>query len=395
MKLLKIALIIGLLIFVTCPDNKKNTKNNKINPTKSLLGAKEKTETTKTMESNISKLFKVDDIQEGECKGLDLEDSESLSSKNGKPGAEYRGNIPQAKENPWKNYGRGEAAYFFDHLNFLLQTKLVEKFKKIYEKCSKIPYVVKFDPYSLEILRQELVQGRDFSQGLAPYIKNFNKDAYEKGLSVGQVADCIHQNKWNFEVVVGFAKKSFDKFDFNGDGRLDMWEFILMSIMHNKPIYGRKDCVVDACYDDIFDEIIDPMFHFFDCDRSGSISAEEIWKGLKLLKKPDAKFSLFNCKLKLDMEKDYRTISVNDFILLNSEKIEGFVDIDEFRAGILLGYWNRQVAPWEIDSGFKYVKTADRWDNDGAEDKMCGKIKVFLPENWKKRKEDSKKNAKK
>jgi Ca2+-binding EF-hand superfamily protein len=391
MKLLKIALIIGLLVFVTCPDNNKNSK---INASKSILGAKEKTQSTKSMEKNIETLFKVEDTQEGECKGLDLEDAES-SSRIPRPGAEYRGNIPQVKDNPWKNYGKGEAAFLFDHLDFLLKSKLVEKFKKIYEKCSKIPYVAKFDPYTTEVLMQELVQGRDFSQGLAPYIKNFNKDAYDKGLSVGQVTDCIHQNKWNFEVVVDFAKKSFDKFDFNGDGRLDIWEFILFSIIHNKPIYGRKECVVDACYDDIFDEIIDPMFHFFDCDRSGTINAEEIWKGLKLLKKPDKKYSIFNCKLKLDMEKDYRTISVNDFILLNSVKTDGFLDIDEFRSGLLLGYWNRQVAPWEIDSGVKYVKADDRWDGEGKEDKMCGKIKVFLPDNWKKRKEDSLKGVKK
>jgi len=378
MKLLKIALLISLIAFSAC--GKKNAQADQED-----INGKKKTQQTLDMEKNIANLFSLDDVQEGQCKDVDIADPDAAGIP--RPGAEYAGNIPQPKENKWKDYAKGEAAYFFDHLDFLLQQKVAQRFQAIYDATKAIPYETTDDPYTEETLKMQLVQGRDFSQGFAPYIKNFNQQAYEKGFSVPQVKEMIHRGRWYNELVKKFEKKAFDKFDFNGDGKLDMYEFILFSIIHNKPIFGKGQCIKDTCFDDIFKEIIDPMFQFFDCDKSGSISSEEIWKGLRLLKRgKDIKYNIFTCQLKLDMDKDYRTISVNDFVLLNSEKIDGYLDLDEFRAGILLGLWNRQVSPFEIVSDDKLTKKTDRWDNDGADDKMCGKIKMFLPDNWKARK---------
>jgi Ca2+-binding EF-hand superfamily protein len=376
MKLLKIALIISIIAFCVC---------RKGGPDSEQIGAKPKTKTTISTESNIEKLFNLDDVQEGQCKDVDLEDPEAKGIP--KPGAEYQGNIPQPKDNKWKNYAKGEAAYFFDHLDFLLQKKLAQKFKAIYDAAKSIPYEAKDDPYTVETLKLQLVQGRDFTQGFAPYIKNYNQDAYDKGFSVPQIKEMMHRGRWHSELIQDYAKKSFDKFDFNGDGKLDIYEYILFSIIHNKQIFGLGQCIKNVCYDDIFADIIDPMFQFIDCDKSGSINSEEIWKALEVLKRDkNLKYSIFTCTLKLDMEKDYRTISVNDFILLNSEAIDGFLNLQEFRTGILLGFWNRQVSPFDIVEDDKYTKKTDRWDNNGEKDKMCGMIKMFLPDNWKKRK---------
>jgi hypothetical protein len=390
MKLLKIALIMVLIAIAVSQEKDtgfdlSSQKSLENDPTKEVTEGKKKSEQTMQMENNIGKLFNLDDQQEGECNGVNLGEGEQVGVP--KPGAEYAGNIPQPKENKYQKYAKGEAAYLFDHLDYLLKKKLAAKFKTIYEEAKKSPYIIKDDPYTEDTLKQQLVQGRDFRQGFAPYIKNFNQKAYEKGISVGQLKEMIYKGRWYSELVKNFHKISFDKFDFNGDGRLDLYEFILFSIIHNKPIYGQKQCITNLCYDDIFAEVIDPMFQFFDCDKSGQISAEEIWKGLRLLKRPkDEKCNIFSCKLKLDLEKDYRTISVNDFVLLNDGKVEGYLDLEEFRSGILLGFWNRQVSPWDIVDDDKYTKKTDRWDNDGADDKMCGKIKMFLPDNWKNRK---------
>jgi len=338
MKLLKITILVALLAFYTCQE----------------------------------KLF---DDDASQC------NSTSLIADNSSPG----GKGPSIKPNKFKKFGSGNAAYFYDHLDYLFKKKLAEKFKKIYNAASETKFEMSADIYSEEILKSVVVQGREFNDqvGFEKYLNDFNKEAYQKAIRFPQLVEFMKTAKWYREETINFDKNSFDKFDFNGDGRLDHYEFILFSIVHNIRIFGKGQCVEEHCYDDIFKNLIDPIFDHANCPKSDTIDSEEIWNALKQLKKPEAdkiKYSLFSCSIRLDMIKEYRTISVNDFVLISDWDHSGLLNENEFRTGILLGYWSRQVKPTQIYDDNEINGKKERWNEDGTMDKMCEQIKKFLPE---------------
>ena len=91
-------------------------------------------------------------------------------------------------------------------------------------------------------------------------------------------------------------------------------------------------------------------------------------------KREDQNFSLFTCVMP---NGDQRTSSINDFILKNGKIVEGFISKDEFVAGILLGYWDRQISGNKIYSGDEINKKFVRWEEDKITDKECELIKSF------------------
>jgi hypothetical protein len=386
MKLFKIAFIIVIITFATCPkpdtgfstgvNTGFSSDGNPSQTSEVKIDNQHASKETKQMEGNIAKLFNTDEYNSGACQKVDLEDKDKDILR---PGAEYGGNVPKPHQNKWAKIGKREAAYFLDHLEFLFKEKLVKKFQYLYDEARKMKANGVDDPYTEETLIIQLAQGRNHKKGLGDFIKNFNQQAYEKAITLPQISEVIMLWKYYKETNPDFVKKTFDFYDFNGDGRLDMYEFILFTILHNKPIFGKQECKKDFCYDDILRELIDPMFSFFDCSKSNSVTAEEIWNGLKKLKRDaNLDYSLFNCKIKLDFEKDYRTVSVSDFILQNRKNKDGQLDLDEFRLGILLGFWNRQVSSTSISDKDEFNSKADRWANNGKTDKFCEQIKYFL-----------------
>lgn len=289
-----------------------------------------------------------------------------------------------SKLNTFKKFGSNEAAYFFDHLDYLFQNKMVAKFKAIYEAALETKFEDSEDIYSEEILKKKVVQGREFSDevGFEKYLAGFDKDAYKKSIRYPQVVKFMKTAKWYHQNLMNFEKVSFDKFDFNGNGRLDISEFILFSILHNMPIYGKGECVEEHCYDDIFKTLIDPIYNHANCEKSGYITSEDIWETLKKMNRPEGEthtHSLFSCNFKLDMIKEYRTISVNDFVLISDWDHHGHLNQNQFRAGILLGYWSRQVKKTQILDDDEKNGKRDRWNDAGTMDKMCEQIKKFLP----------------
>jgi len=79
--------------------------------------------------------------------------------------------------------------------------------------------------------------------------KVFNENSYKAGITVSNVFKAIKELKWNANPLDrDFARKLVDKFDFDGDGRLNPREFILMVIIHNKNILGTS---CKSCFNDI------------------------------------------------------------------------------------------------------------------------------------------------
>ena len=125
----------------------------------------------------------------------------------------------------------------------------------------------------------------------------------------------------------------------------------------------------------IIDDYLDPMFSFIDCDGDGVITAENIWQSLRLLKRPDTKYNIYDCVIDSNQ---IRTTSVNDFILKSERTMLGKINRDEWRMGILQGYWIRQV-----DKSGVFVDDAKnmkniRWDDNGKKDSKCEEMKENL-----------------
>jgi len=211
------------------------------------------------------------------------------------------------------------------------------------------------------------------------YNSNFNGPIWKNSVSVPQVYNIFEQWGWKKRPVDDNARKSVVFFDFNGDGRLDPSEFLYFAIVNNKKIF-RQDSCSKNCFADLFANIIDPLFAFIDCDGDGWVNAENMWFGLRNLRRTsDDLYNIYKCLLPTQFNSEYRTISMNDFILKNYEKHDGYVNIDEFRRGILIGYLDRNVDDTRIYTDDTRNHKADRWGGSGATDTQCDKMKTFLP----------------
>jgi len=141
-----------------------------------------------------------------------------------------------------------------------------------------------------------------------------------------------------------------------------------MTIINNKNLLGTT---CKNCYSDIISKKIDPMFRFLDCNNDGKVSAEDLWKNFKHLKKPNTKYDIYGCKIK---EKRYRTNSINDFFIKNMKAFDGFLTKEEFRVAILLGYWDRQTDVDKIYKDDTRLFKQLRWGPNGDNDIVCQRI---------------------
>jgi len=170
-------------------------------------------------------------------------------------------------------------------------------------------------------------------------------------------------------------------YDFDGDGRLNPSEFILFSIVHNEKNFRQQSCK-QFCYSDLLATKIDPLFAYFDCDQDGYASAENLWIGFQNIKRKEInQYNMYKCLMPSQLNQGYRTTSPNDFILKSNEKVTGFVDLSEFRKGILLGYWDRQTNSNQIiNDDSKNLKNM-RWGAGGTEDVVCQNMLALIPKN--------------
>jgi len=112
-----------------------------------------------------------------------------------------------------------------------------------------------------------------------------------------------------------------------------------------------------------------------DCTNSNKISAEDMWGVFQHFRKSN-RYNIYNCHLN---NKKYRTASMNDFVLKNMHSNEGYISREEFRIGILLGYWDRQTSPERVFTNDAKTFKSLRWDNKGMIDIICHRLMGQMP----------------
>jgi Ca2+-binding EF-hand superfamily protein len=312
----------------------------------------------------------------------DGDDSDGSSSK-----------TPKAKVNRWgKSQGQGQSAYLFDFFDDILQRDVTTQFSSMFQAAMAIQPAdsnTYQDPYALDKLLFIYSNGAggsanatssspDSLSKISQYNKNFNADVWKNSVSASQIYNILQQWGWKSPSSSNPPKKIIDKFDFDGDGRLNPSEFVLFSIINNYKSFGQSDCK-QFCYADLIKSKIDPLFKYIDCNSDNFISAENLWIGLKNLKRSTINFSMYICQMPSVLNKDYRTTSTNDFVLKNSRKKDGFLDIEEFRTGVLLGYWDRQTDSRTIYMDDTKNMKSLRWAAGGAQDIVCRDVLILIP----------------
>ncbi len=267
-----------------------------------------------------------------------------------------------------KQWGFGRTAYFFDFLDPSLRPLILEEFSKIWEKFSKYPkedneqYKDPFNlkqnlPDNLDSVSRERIQ-----KVISKYNKNLQKGIYGNSLNAVQINSGLRENRWYMDRSVSDNAKGFiRKYDMNQDGRLSPREFILGSIYHNKGILGADEC--QLCYEDLTDKI-DGIFAYIDCDNDGLLSSEDLYTNLPNLRRDTNKWNFFSLANKAPI----RTAVTNDFILKNNFTVLGKLNKNEFRLGILLGFWDRQTDDYGIIKDDKKNMKNLRWMDDDVVD---------------------------
>jgi hypothetical protein len=299
--------------------------------------------------------------------------------------------IPKKKDNPFaKLQGFGDSAYLWDYLDGVLQTTIMTELKTMYDDALKLvaPDEKVFpDPYSLQKLIFYYSQGKEdtsnFDQAkllttIAAYNKNFIADVWQKSISVPQVYQIFETWGWYKLPVNDNPRKSVNYFDFNGDGRLSPYEFIIFAVVNNKNVFRNSNCKTH-CFAEICSTKLDPLFAFVDCDADGWINAENMWLGLENVNRPAEGWNIYNCVLPNSVNSLVRTTAMNDFILKNFKKANGYVNLDEWRRGFILGYNDRNCDDSTIFMDDTRNKKTERWNTDGTTDTQCEKIKKMMP----------------
>ena len=286
-----------------------------------------------------------------------------------------------------------QIVYFFDFIDDVFQADMVKELSALLAAAKNVPEedLKKFDePYTAEKLLfyfSKGKEGRDPWKGttsavaavdpeaIKRYQADFHVNVCKQSFSAAKISNIIKTFGWGpVPPVPHFFKRLVDKYDFNGNGRLDAREFIFYAIWeHYKTYAGCKQ----FCFKKIIEEKIDPLFSFLDCDNDGYINSENIWNGLKYLKRSEAnkeKFDFYKCIVPKAFNKYYRTHAPNDFVLKNYNVADGFLNREEFRKGILLGYWERQVNGLSVASDDSINRKDDRWDQTGKSDKDCNEL---------------------
>jgi hypothetical protein len=217
-----------------------------------------------------------------------------------------------------KKWGYGPASYLFDYLDPVFQDEITTAFKNLYQEALK--------------------ESSEDTQNLSDPFKSKPKSdriIYESSVNLVQLSSFMKKSNWFTDPgQKNYAINFILNYDTNGDGRLNARELILGAIKHNSNMLGSGTC--KNCFGEIVKKI-DAMFLFLDCNSDGSLSSSQLWNGLKQLKRPDTRYNIFS----LQNKDSIRTSAINDFIIKNG--YDAVIDRDNFRAGILLGYWDRQT----------------------------------------------------
>jgi hypothetical protein len=302
-------------------------------------------------------------------------------------------NVPQKKRNyNWeKDIGAGLSAYFFDFLDDILFKDITVEYERVWQEAKKLqPFEGYIEPYDwYEIIRQNSggAEPPKDENGLFAKIKSlqptFDESAFKESITLGQVRRLLKEWNWNLDMAKNDPEKTFfDKYDYNGDGRLSPKELIIGMIKANRKVWGSIGArACKNCMEAILEKKIDPLYNYIDCSNVNMVGAETIWKNFEFLKRLEGgKFNIYSCALDTG---PYRTSSVSDFVLKAQKSLEGKLTKEEFRVGILNGFWRRNVSDTLIakDDNFSSKRddtktgvTNGRWTENGETDKICDKI---------------------
>jgi len=282
-----------------------------------------------------------------------------------------------------------QISYFFDYIDDVLQKDISGSFKQLIEDAKKIPEEdpKNFeDPYSTEKLLfywSHGQEGRDPMNAdgtpkpveptkLKQYKPDFDPVAWSNSFSAGKISNIIKAFGWSgVRPQPFFFKRLIDKYDFDGNGRLDAREFLFYAIWEN---YKNFEQCKKHCFKDVILKKINPLFTFFDCDSDGYVDSENLWEGLRYLKRSKDNYDFYKCEVPKAFNKFYRTHAPNDFVLKNYDVADGYLNREEFRKGILLGYWERQAKANTVVNDDSINKKAERWDSTGMKDKDCDEL---------------------
>lgn len=294
-------------------------------------------------------------------------------------------NLPRQKVNfhEKKKLGWDASAYLFDYLDDILQKDIVTEFDRIFKDAQKIQPQAGFkDPYSLDKMLNlngaNIPPKEELYKKIASVSPSFNPSIWETSISIGQIETIIKDWSWYANPSKPDpAKYIVDKYDYDGDGRLNSREFIIAMIRNNKRVVdGAKKC--KNCLENIISTKIDPMYIYLDCGAKDQITSEQMWTGFATLKRSSLNYDIYKCTL--DGGK-YRTSAINDFVLKSQKIVEGKLTKEEFRLGLLTGYWDRQTDNTKVflDDGHNMKKM--RWAGDGQTDIVCERIKASIEKN--------------
>jgi len=285
-------------------------------------------------------------------------------------------------------FNEGPITYLIDYLEeaFEKYSKNVQKeFKQIFDDAKQIaaPEGVK-DPYYLAKLAtqngtaKEDLKPEEYYRMIKARVPTFNSTVYEASISIPQMVEVFKTNKWSLsqDNLLLEAKTLVDKYDFNGDGRLNFREFVLAMIFKTEDLVRAKIC--SKCLETIVEEVIDPIFTFIDCEKRNMVSAEELWKSLRyLIRRNENTYNIFTCKISNEV---YRTSAINDFVLKAHKSALGYLNRNEFRTGLFLAFWDRYAGELNLKEDVEVKRKVERWGDAGKKDNVCGSIHLHMNE---------------
>jgi len=269
-----------------------------------------------------------------------------------------------------KEWGFGPVSYLFDYLDPVFKNDTVIEFKNIYDKVSKFSNE-DLPEYQDSLNLAQQMKNADYhvKYKYAKMLKEFNQKANSAhfGISINtvQLHKALPALGWKIQNDQGdYAKDFVLKYDIDGDGRLNARELVLGFIRENKANVAYKTCI--NCLKKTITKI-DSMFEYFNCANTGFIDAEQMWNALPQLTRKSNKYNIFGIKNSLSI----RTNAINDLVLKNMKVKEGFLSKDEFRQGILLGFWDRQTTQSGVIDGDSRNLKELRWSQDGMVDTVA------------------------
>jgi Ca2+-binding EF-hand superfamily protein len=306
--------------------------------------------------------------------------------------------LPKANLNMEKKYskiGQGQVAYLFDYLDDVFQKPIANYFLKLWNDAKSVIEDAHYkDPYDIDLILNEAekllmtpkarelnytvkassMSPQEITARMKMISHKFDYEIWNNSLSAKKISTIIRQ--WGYfrkYETNDEPKFIIDKYDLDGDGRLNAKEFILFTINNNKNIISTGSCI--KCYYTMTSKSIDPIFDFLDCTGDDLISTEKICEGFSFLRRNNPTFyNMFECKLGDSL---YRTSACNDLILKNFKKKQGYLTKSEFRTGILLGYWDRQTHRRGVYSGDEKNLKNTRWSRGGLVDIFCESLHKF------------------